>query len=266
MRNEHERPVVALQELLQPLDGGEVEVVRRLVQEEQVGLRGEDAGELDAHAPAPGEREERLVEGIRRKAQPAERDLDARFHVVAAQMLEPLLKLAVAAHLLGVGEVVRERRHFALDLAQTRDAAQGVVEKRLVGRLGLGVLAREADARIPLDDAFARVRRFLAEDDLEERRLPRPVRADDAHAVATVDAEGDVGEDVLMAVVNGNPLEVNHGRVSCAASSATRLSCADTPNRRGRSGSSLPSRRSPTARACSTWACPCREPSCRSAT
>ena len=217
VRDEHERAVVGLQELLQPLDGRQVEVVRRLVQQQEVGLRREDARELRAHTPATGERLERLGEVLGREAEAAERDLHARLDVVAAQMLELRLKLAVAPHLHGIREVGLQRLHLCLHLREAGDAAQGIVEQRLLGRVGRRVLPREADARARLDDEFARVRRHLAEDDLEERRLARTVRADDADAIALVDAERDVRQDVLMSVMDGDSPEVQHLRVSNGA-------------------------------------------------
>ena len=143
-------------------------------------------------------------------AQPPERDLDARLDVVAAQVLELRLQLAVALHLRRIREVGLERGHLRLHLREPRDAPQRIVEQRLVGRVGRGVLAREADARAPLDDEFALVRADFAEHDPEERRLARAVRPHDAHAVALVDAEGDVGKDVLVSVMYADALEIKH--------------------------------------------------------
>ena len=61
-----------------------------------------------------------------------------------------------------------------------------------------------------LDHELALVRRHLAQNDLEERRLAAPVRTHDTHAIALVDAERDVGEDVLMSVMNRYSLKVQH--------------------------------------------------------
>ena len=208
--DEHERAVVRLQELLQPVDRGEVEVVGRLVEEQQVRLGREDPRQLGAHAPSAGERPERLRELVRREAEASERDLDARLDVVSAEVLELRLQLSVAPHLRGVREVALELLHLGLHLGEPRDAAQGVLEQRLVRGVRLRVLAREADARAPLDYELAGVRRHLAEDDLEERGLSRAVRTHHAHAVALVDAERDVRQDVLVSVVYRYSLEVKH--------------------------------------------------------
>ena len=97
--DQHQRSLIRLEVLLEPVDGGEVEVVGRLVEEEEIGLGREHARQLRAHAPAAGKRLERLRELLRRKTEAAERDFHASLDVVAAEMLELRLQLAVALHL-----------------------------------------------------------------------------------------------------------------------------------------------------------------------
>ena len=84
----------------------------------------------------------------------------------------------------------------------------GILEKRLVGSVGRRVLAREADARAAFDYKFAGIRSHLAEDYLEERRLTRAVWPDYADAIARVDAERHVRQDVLVSIVYANSLEI----------------------------------------------------------
>ncbi len=223
VRNEHERPFVRLQELLQPLHGGQVEVVRRLVQEKQVRTRRQDARKLGAHAPAARETHERLLEVFRRETQPAQGDLDARLDVVSAQVLEFRLEFAVALQLRRVREVRLERRHLRLHLGKTRDALERVVQKRLAGRVGGRILPRPADARILFDDEFARVGRKFPQNDLEKRRLAAPVRADNPHAVAFVHAKGDPGQNVLMSIVDGNVPKIEHSSSIVSAKSLSSL-------------------------------------------
>lgn len=57
-----EAAAVGLQVVAQPDDGVGVEVVRRLVEEERVGVREEDAGQLDPAALTAGEGVQRLAE------------------------------------------------------------------------------------------------------------------------------------------------------------------------------------------------------------
>ena len=55
MRDDHEAAVVAGEKPLEQLEPGEVEVVRRLVEQQHVGVRGEDRLELRARRLAPRE-------------------------------------------------------------------------------------------------------------------------------------------------------------------------------------------------------------------
>ena len=64
--DEHDRGVERLQVLLEPLERGDVEVVGRLVEQQQVGVARERAGERRARELAAGEGRERAVEVARR--------------------------------------------------------------------------------------------------------------------------------------------------------------------------------------------------------
>ena len=97
--DQHQRSLIRLEVLLEPVYGGEVEVVGRLVEEKEIGLGREHARQFRTHAPAAGKRLERLRELLRRKTEAAERDFHASLDVVAAEMLELRLQLAVALHL-----------------------------------------------------------------------------------------------------------------------------------------------------------------------
>ncbi len=59
MAHDDERPGIALQMGFQPCGRLEIEVVGRLVQQQQVGLDEERSGERDPHAPTAGEVRER---------------------------------------------------------------------------------------------------------------------------------------------------------------------------------------------------------------
>ena len=63
MGDEDHRRVDRAQELLEPFERLDVEVVRRLVEEQQVGLRCEGAGQRGARELAAGERRDRAVRG-----------------------------------------------------------------------------------------------------------------------------------------------------------------------------------------------------------
>ena len=125
-------------------------------------------------------------------------------------MFEFRLQLAVALHLRRVGKIALELLHFGFHLRKTRYAAQRIFEQSLFRRIGFRVLAGETDARRAFDYQLAGIGRHLAEDDLEKSRLARPVRPDNAYAVALVDAERYAGKNVLVPVMDGYVPEIKH--------------------------------------------------------
>ena len=62
------------------------------------------------------------------------------------------------------------------------------------------LLPQVADREVASPRHGARVRRLVAGDDLEQRRLAGPVRPDDRHAAAGADLQADVAEQVLGGV------------------------------------------------------------------
>ncbi len=85
-----DRARVLVEEPLQPLDRLGVEVVGRLVEQEQVGVLEQEPGEGDAAALAAGQR--RDIRVVRRAAQGLHRDLDVAFHVPGVGGVDPVLE------------------------------------------------------------------------------------------------------------------------------------------------------------------------------
>ena len=96
-----QRPRVALQVGLQPRGRLEIEVVGRLVQQQQVGLDEERGSERDPHAPAAGEVGERHLLHRLVDAEAGEQARSPRRCRVRADLREPGLDLG-AARALGV--------------------------------------------------------------------------------------------------------------------------------------------------------------------
>ena len=69
MRDDEHRAAVAAEPALEPRDGVEIEVVGRLVEQEEVGLLREDDAEVQPTALAAGERRDRPLEIGRREAE-----------------------------------------------------------------------------------------------------------------------------------------------------------------------------------------------------
>ena len=74
VRHEHDGAGVVGEERLQPRDGVDVEVVGRLVEQQQIGLR--DQRPRQQHAPPPAARQ-RVDDGVGRQVQASEHHLNA---------------------------------------------------------------------------------------------------------------------------------------------------------------------------------------------
>src|SRR5581483_953643 len=174
-----------------------VEMVRRLVEEQEVGVAAESASERRARQLAAGEGPQLPVEVLVREPEAAEDRGGAVAPAVAARMLEARL-----------GGGVPVERRLVVDAAGHRllQLSELGLERDEVARPGEDVLAQrellverrplvvEGDAGALLEGQLPSMLVRLAGEDAEERRLPGPVRAGKSHAVAPLDAEGDAVE------------------------------------------------------------------------
>ena len=109
VRDEHHRAGVVGQVLLEPVARRQVEVVRRLVHQQQVRPRQQQLGERDAHLPAARELLRPALVVGEREAEPLQHVRDAGVDLVAAEVLEALGHLGVALEQLLVAARVLGR-------------------------------------------------------------------------------------------------------------------------------------------------------------
>ena len=173
--------LIAPQQPLQPLDGGEVKMVRRLVQQQDIGSHGQHARKLRPPAFAP------------RK----------RCHAPLRVEIQPVhhCRNGVVGH---GRSVVRRAAHIVPD--------QGL---GVAGR----VLVQIGDADAGLGVAFAQVEFQFACDDLHQGGLAAAIAADQAGPVAARNAEADLGEQARAAeaefrVAQGEDRRARHRRPS----------------------------------------------------
>jgi len=195
--------VVALEEFFEPFDALDVEVVRRLVEEQKVRLAHERLREADARLLAARKMLDVFLEIVLREAEAVRDAAQAALIVVAAEDFEAVHDAAVVIEQCRALLAFRAfRLHALFELGLLRAERADVVERvlelfveraaREVGRL-LDVADRIV--AVPLD--VARVVFFLPHEDLHERRLARAIRADKADLVAARDLERDVREKLV---------------------------------------------------------------------
>ena len=167
--DEQQRVAIAAQEIGEPQRGFEIEVIGRLVEQQQLGLGEEHAGKRDTHAPAAGEIRQRLILLVVVEAETREDAGGARFRRMRADCGEPLVDFRDARGIgavLGLGEEA---------LALVIGSEHGLQWR---GRAAGRFLRDEADTRIARQGDAAAIERTLAADQIEQRRFARAVAAD----------------------------------------------------------------------------------------
>ena len=183
VRDDDEAAGVPDEVFLKPEQRLEIEVVGRLVEEEERGFGDEQTREMGAHDPAAGKRFRQLVGVALLEAEAGEDFFRAR--------LERVVDVVVV--LVG----------FEF-FAARRDVEDGFVAG------GRAFLRQEAKVRAALPFDRAGVGFFLAEDEVEEGGLAGAVGPDEAEAVRARDEERHVVEEFAGAVGLGNVGDGQH--------------------------------------------------------
>ena len=96
VRDEDDRVGIGAKVLLEPVAGLEVEMIGRLVEQQQVRPSEQQLGERDPHLPAAGERFAGPAGVLAAESQTAQHGGDAQVHAVAFVQPESILELGVA--------------------------------------------------------------------------------------------------------------------------------------------------------------------------
>ena len=191
MRDE-EHPAAELQQrIFEPLDHLDVEVVGRLVEQQQLRIADQRAGQRDAPAPAA-----RQLGDARVGVEPVdlENPVDALVHPPAVAGLDLVLQALHAAEQRRIAtDLVRDvviRREQRPDLAEA--ACHHVEHGGGLG--GEQFLLELRDPQRRLSPDLATVGRDAALGELQQRGLAGAVAADQADALAGVDLEARVVE------------------------------------------------------------------------
>ena len=228
VRGHQQRAGIGLEELLQPDDGFDIQVVGRLVHQQHVGPAQQHARQRDAHLPAARERADVAIDLVVLEAQAVQHFAGLRLERVAAEMLVFLLHFAEAGedavHVVGLRGIfhgVLQGFQLVVQIADAPAAGDGFIEDRAALHL-LHVLAEVADGQLLGNRDLAFVGRFLADHHAEERGLAGAVGTDQADLLAGVQLKGGVDEDQLLAVLLVDIGKRNH-RNSKLADSESEL-------------------------------------------
>ena len=203
MRHRHDRAGVFGEEPLEPGDRLRVEMVRRLVQQEQVGRAEEEAAERDPPPFAARQRGHVAVAfgQAQRVHRPVERGVQ-RPQILAVDLVldERLLGEQGVEVRIGLGEAGRDRVETVEQLAQRADAVLDVFAHVLVG-IELGFLLQEADRRAWRELRHARGGLLATGHDPKQRRLAGAVRTEHSDLRSGQEAQRDVCQHLPVRAV-----------------------------------------------------------------
>ena len=174
------------------------QVVGRLVEQEQVGRREEQAAERDA--PPLAAREGRHVAVALGQAERVHRAVEVLVEAPGVGAVDPVLHVRLLGEQrvevrIGLGEGRGDRVEAVEQVAHLTDAVLDVAAD-VLRLVELRLLAEEPDRRLRVELGDSRRRLLEAGHDPEQRRLAGPVRAEDADLRAVEERERDVGEDL----------------------------------------------------------------------
>ena len=204
VRDDEKRPGVAFEPVLEPEDGVEVEVIGRLVEEQQVRGAHQRLRQVQPHAPAAREARDRFAHLLVRKAQTVQQPLGARAHRVRIGVAHRGVELAyqmTVVHSFGVGEP-------GFQFSQRGVAVYRVFERGAIERRRLLRDAGDAPARRVVDLALVGVQ--LAAQEREQARLPRAVRSDQADLVPGIERGVGAFEQRFRAAAERDSGEADH--------------------------------------------------------
>jgi len=198
------------QKVLEPLERRDIEMVRRLVEEQNVRVIEEQARQAEPRSLATRERCDLAIDETA-QAETAEDAPERGLEVVTAGVFEMVLRVGVALECFRIPgrDLSLQVTELALQLAQMRGRAPRVLDHRS-RRFLEEFLAQETDARTARVGDRAAIGCVETRSDPEERRFPRSVRTDEAHAIAVRDAERHILQYLAFAIPARDGLDREH--------------------------------------------------------
>ncbi|CAM2156142.1 conserved hypothetical protein [Paraburkholderia tropica] len=207
MADHDQRALIALEPRFQPDQCVEVQVVRRFVEQQQIGRAHQRACQLESHAPAAGEAVDRLIELRGREAQTQDQRLCACGRIVCAGVVQGHVGVrhahAVVAG-LGCGD-------FSLGRQKGRVALDHEVGCALFGLRH--VLRDLTHPPCSGNREFAAVFVQRAVEQAEERRLAGAIAADKTDLFARGESDGGAVEHDLDAAAQRDITDGNHKKL-----------------------------------------------------
>ncbi len=201
-----DRARVGRQVVLQPGHRLGVEVVGRLVEQQQVRRAQQQPAQRHA-APLAARQSGHLRVG-RRQAQRVHRLFELAVELPGVGLVDAVLHLALLLedllHLVGRQVLAQLQVELVVAVQQVANRLHALFDVALdrLGRVELRLLVQEADLDAGRGKRLAREVRVLARHDLQQRALARAVHAEHADLGARIERQPDVAKDLRVGLVN----------------------------------------------------------------
>ena len=217
--DDHQSCRLLQQVALQPLDGLDVEVVGRFVEQQQIGILEQDLAEGDPHLPAAGVVADLAFSRLRAEADRWQQLVDARVELVAVQRFKATLQTAQvldqSIEMVGIGgRLFGAHRLFHRPLLIENEGGFTEGLEQLFANAALGVdvefLLQVGDARFPLTHHLATGGLLLSSNQPQLGGFASAVDAHEADAITGLHLPGDVTQDLAGGVNLADALESQH--------------------------------------------------------
>src|SRR5579885_1612746 len=215
VRDEEQRSAIAREELHQPDGSFDIQEVRRLIEQQQIGRLEEQAGKCQPGLLSAAECLHLAIQRHAAQVEAGEQLFRARLGVVIAQVLKRVLCLLEAFEnifqvAIGLGQAQAQLLVLALGLVESRAAEDKLAHARTVGHAGfvryiLGQIAEAART-----NHRAMIGREQARDDLQKRALARAVHSDQPGLLARRDGKRDILQNQARPIRQGDMINLQH--------------------------------------------------------
>ena len=194
--------------VLEPLDRVDVEMVRRLVEEQQIRIRDERFPEQRSPPPSAGQL---LHRPVGRQRQPRQDDLDLAARAAtrraprAGAAARPGVRSSATASSVSATRIAA--RWYSATSAPSAPSPSATSSKTTRSPAPGTSCSSRGDPQSRRAPHGARVRKSFSRDDLQQARLPRAVPADQRDALAGLHAKIGRLEKRQMAVSQGHGIE-----------------------------------------------------------
>ena len=203
MGGEDDGAVIVFEVVLEPPRGFQVEVVGRLVEDEQIGVEEEQFSQFDARQPAAAEFRKFALEVGGLKTQPHEDHFRLVFGIVAARSFVLVLHVAEFPHqrrhaflVFFFRQVLLKHLHFVFQPFDVGGGLDYFIQQPPL-RCMINILVQVADGGTFAHGDAAAIRRDRPGDDLKKGSFTGAVRPDDGYTVAHAHVKGHAFKEVF---------------------------------------------------------------------